>query len=228
LKFASQAIAQTQARLSKVFSAWRSQGVVTVKRSFAASSTDKRLSFYPEYSKFAKSYTLFGLDAKGKQLTSMIWPDRGQYSESRYRLIALKADSCQIASSKKSNYCVFSNPAAKDWLRLAIIERVNFVEANSGGYWFTLDLANTLLAHEDYTVRDGLVFSDTITHANWPKGGLPMANKVDIFDYKIELSPDKWHATYTMKYMAPQKIADSLTKSIDSYSEISITPKFTW
>lgn len=228
LKSANQSIAQTQTRLAKVFSGWRAQGVASVKRSFASSFTDKHLSFYPEYAKFAKSYTLIGLDAKGKQLTSMIWPDRGQYSESRYRLIILKADNCQITSSKKSNYCAFSTPAAKDWLRLAIIERVGFVESNSGGYLFTLDLANTLLAHEEYTVRDGLVFSETITKGNWPKGGLPLANKVDIFDYKIEFGPDKWHATYTMKYMAPQKIADALTKSIDSFGEIAITPKFTW
>lgn len=228
LNFARQAILQTHSRLANVFSSWRSKGVANVKISFANSSVDKRLAFYPEYSKFAKSYTLIGVDAKGKQLTTLQWPDRGQYSESRYRMIRLKSDNCQLVSSKKSNYCALTTTTAKDWLRFSIIERVNFVEANSGSYLFTRDLVNTLASHEEYAVRDGLVFSDSITKANWPKGGLPLENKVDIFDYKIKIGPDPWHATFTMKYMEVQKIADSLTKSIDTYGEIALTPKFIW
>ena len=228
MKFADQAIAKTKARLTSVLDLWRKQGVVQIKKSFVNSMSDKRLAFYPEYSKFAKSYTIVGLDGKGVQKVSLSWPDRGAYSESRYRLVGLASDQCQISNNKKANFCSVFTPKAKDWLRVSIIERVDFVEANSGGYWFTQPLANTFTAREAYSVKDGFVFSDTITRENLPGGGLPLAAKVDIFDYKIEIAPDKWHATYTMVYMAPQKIAGGLTKSIDGFGEIALTPKFNW
>jgi len=228
LKFASQAIAKTKSRYESVLTMWRSKGVVTVKKIYTNSMTDKRLSAYPEYSRMAKSYTLVGLNAKGSQLTKMEWPDRGSYSASRYQLVGIKADQCQLTSKNKSNSCLVTVPTTKDWLRISIVERVSYVEANSGTYWFTRDLVNVFNSQEPYTVRDGMAFSESIKNQNLVTGGLPLAAKVDIFNYKIEIGPDKWRATYTMSYMKPQQIADGLTKSMDNYGEIALTPAFKW